>query len=422
MLHCRFATNVLLISCLTGISLAQPGSSTANATTVTPETGFISPAKYTNAFFGFALPLPQNVPLGGMSLRPKSGPVHFLFGVQAQRNGLAVLTVTAKAEGSVPDGARGAASGPKHLSTKRVEIGGREFWKGESQEKAAGGKMRGLGFATSNSGYVLQFDVVSFDAKLGDELQRSIESITFFDPSKAEEVAGPDCHPYNSAPQSSSASSAPILTSKRIGNLDLGTISGNTYTNQTLGFSYDFPAGWVTTDKETQEKVIETGHEAMWGNDPGAAREHEVMEQCTRRLLWVSKYPEGTKTDEVNPLIAILVLDPSCGGADLQFPKSAEDRNAIRQIGEQFVGSMLGSHGVRNQKIGFGAHDAGGRLVISVSYSFTVDAPKSKSLHEVFTAFAITTAKDYWVAWMFMSGSQSDLDQVKKGNVRFLPQ
>jgi hypothetical protein len=45
-----------------------------------------------------------------------------------------------------------------------------------------------------------------------------------------------------------------------------GGVSGNTYKNDSLGFTNLFPAGWVVNDKTTQNKVIEAGHEFAYGD------------------------------------------------------------------------------------------------------------------------------------------------------------
>ncbi len=103
--------------------------------------------------------------------------------------------------------------------------------------------MRSVTFATSLDGYVLEFNIISFDAKLTAQLQHSIESMTFFDPARAKEIAGPE-------------SQARLHLLNRIENLNPGTIRGNTYTNEEVGFSYEFPAGWVVTDKATQERLM----------------------------------------------------------------------------------------------------------------------------------------------------------------------
>jgi hypothetical protein len=50
------------------------------------------------------------------------------------------------------------------------------------------------------NGYTLQFIVLAFDAKLGDELRRSIESISFFDPAQAKALAGSNARPLLAKP------------------------------------------------------------------------------------------------------------------------------------------------------------------------------------------------------------------------------
>jgi hypothetical protein len=89
--------------------------------------------------------------------------------------------------------------GQKGLDTKKIEVGGREFWKSESQAKGSAGKMRNITFTTAIDGYVLRFNIVSFDPNLTDQLQHSLENITFFDPATAKEIAGPDSRPYRPA-------------------------------------------------------------------------------------------------------------------------------------------------------------------------------------------------------------------------------
>jgi len=207
-----FTAILFLLGCLTPDGAAQSDSPTAKPPTVTPESAFTSASKYTNAFFGFALPMPKNLaslfreatpPLNGVSSH------HFLFGLQSLSTNYSgahatpikptLLNVTAEQSSAAPDEARKAASGPKGQSVTQIEIGGKEFWKGELQEKVPQGKMRSIVFATALNGFVLQFDVESFDGKLTDELQNCIAAIVFFDPAKARDVAGPDSRAYNPA-------------------------------------------------------------------------------------------------------------------------------------------------------------------------------------------------------------------------------
>lgn len=155
-----------------------------------PETGYISDSHYVNAFFGFSLTLPQDVDFRDFVL-PPLGKSHSIFGVQTQRKGLTALRVSATQNvGDPSDEARKAAAGVKGGSVKKVEIAGREFWKSESEESSRAGTMHTLIYATTMSGYTLQFMVVSFDGKLAKELRHSVESITFVDPAQAKVLAG----------------------------------------------------------------------------------------------------------------------------------------------------------------------------------------------------------------------------------------
>jgi hypothetical protein len=391
---------------LVSIGLAR----TLPDTGTTLETGYVSDFRYINAFFGSMLPLPHDADFHELPI-PSDGNSHFVFGLQAQRKGLTVLWVQAiKARGSPTDEAQKAAAGPKGNRTKRIEIGTREFWKAESEEKSRAGKMHNVTYATAMSGYTLQFTVLAFDAKLGDELLRSIESIPFFDPAQAKALAGSNARQFPGKPQGTSTA---LATATHIGQLKLGVVSGNTITNDTLGFSFQFPAGWVLADKTTQENVVKAGHQFAWGNDLAAAREHEVLERCSKILFWATKYPEGTKTDEINPLIAILAFDSACfPGVDL--PKSTEDTDGIRQVAIQISRSLSGTPFIGKGRHSVSAFTLQTRLLVDLSSAFQVEAPTRRQPVDVFTSIILTQANGYWVMWMFMNGSQSGLDELKR--------
>ena len=167
---------------------------------VTPAAGLISPEKYTNAFFGFSLPLPQDPALFELAL-PSKGDYYSLFGLKAQKRGrLTALMVSAtQTIGASSELARKAAGGAKEQKTRKTSIDGKEFWESESLEKSAAGKMREIAYVTAIDGYLLQFRILSFDPKLTEELQRCVETLQFFDPTKAAEVAGPNSRAYNPA-------------------------------------------------------------------------------------------------------------------------------------------------------------------------------------------------------------------------------
>jgi hypothetical protein len=422
----RQAAVLILVFSGAAIAAAQSDPAAIRLPGTAPEIGYVSPEKYTNAFFGFSLPLPQDSALREFRISFKDDG-HFLFGLQSQKVStgffgpsakLAIFTVTAKQSGNTsPEEVRKAASGPKRKGTTKIEIGGREFWKSESQEKGAGGRLRSVAYATSFNGYVLQFNIESFDDKLTDKLQHSIESITFFDPAKAAEMAGSGSVAYD-PPVPRDGSEAAVPSSKRIGSLSPGLVKGNTYVNDALGIHYEFPDGWVVNDEATQNRVMEAGHQFAWGNSPGAAREHEAFQQCARVLLFTTKYPAGTKGDEMNPLIVIMAMDPECSpGA--RFPTSIDERDAIKQIAQQMIHSFAGTPFIPKGKTSVRAFMVQAHLMLEFSGDFTVNVPGQAAPKSIFTSFAVTEARDYWIAWGFMSDSQAGLQELKNTKIEF---
>jgi hypothetical protein len=387
------------------------------ASVAVPESGFISPDKYTNAFFGFSLPLPEDSAFRAFQL-PSNGASHSLFGLQAQKKGLTAFTIEATLmNGASSEQAQKAASEPKTQNVKKIEIDGKEFWKGESQVKSSAGKMWHINYATTTNGYLLKFIIVSFDGKLSEVLQHCIEATKFFDPAKAQEMAGSNSRAYNPvAPRNPKPVVLP--SNNRIGQLSAGVVSGNTYKNDALGFTYEFPAGWVVNDKAIQDKVMEAGHQFAWGDSPSAAREHTAFQQCGRVLLMATKYPEGTKTEGYNPLVIVIAVDFACSpGA--HFPSSIDDHDAVKEAAQQLIHAFAGTPFVSKGKNSVRAFAVQGHVMLDVSGSFQVTPPGSNTPLDIFTSIDVTQLNGYWVGWAFASGTQSGLEEMKNTKIAF---
>jgi hypothetical protein len=387
------------------------------ASVAVPESGFISPDKYTSAFFGFSLPLPQDSAFREFQL-PSHGTSHSLFGLQARKNGLTAFTIEATLMNDASsEQARKAASEPKAQNVKKIDIDGKEFWKGESQVESPAGKMLSTNYATTINGYRLKFIVVSFDGKLSEVLQHCIEAAKFFDPAKAQEMAGSNSRAYNPvAPRNPNPLVPP--SSSRIGQLSAGVVSGNTYKNDALGFTYEFPSGWVVNDKAIQDKTIEAGHQYAWGDSPSAAREHAAFQQCARVLLMATKYPEGTKTEGYNPLVVVIAVDAACSpGA--HFPSSVDDHDAVKEAAQQLVHAFIGTPFVSKGKNSVTALVIQGHVTLEVSGSLHVNSPASNPPLDIYTSMDVTELNGFWVGWAFASGSQSGLQEMKNTNITF---
>jgi len=413
----QLAKITLFIFCLCSVMRAQYTPTPQASGSL--EEGFVSRTKYTNAFFGFTLQFPQDTSLHGLSLPSGNPSRHFLFGLKSVEHGITALTVTAAPSGlASAEDARKAASGPKGQNAKRIEIGGKEFWKSESQDKGAAGKMWTVKYAAALMGYILEVDIVSFDGKLTNELERSIESVTFFNPEKAKEMAGADSQPYNTEGLPRSTGAAVPQPSGRIKGLSEGTVSGNNYINAALGLSYQFPAGWHVADKATQDRVIEAGHEAAWGNSPSATREHETAQNCTRALLWTSKYPEGTRTEDVNPLIVLSVADPDCFPG-IRFPTSSDDQETISQVGQALARSFQGAPLFGQGNMRLGTLTAQGHFFLEVSGVSKMNVPGHVAPVEAHNSMVFTSANNFWLIWIFSSGSEAGLQELKNTNITF---
>src|SRR5579864_8261548 len=369
------------------------------------ESGFLSATKYTNAFFGFSLPLPKNSDIRKL-LEPTKGPAlsHFLVGF-ASKDGMNTFIVTAKKAGAVSqDPAKNDAAGPMALKTKEMQIGGQVFWKSDSHQKKSEGQLQTLIFATELKKYVVTFYIASFDSKLTAELEKSIEGLRFFDPAQAQEEAGADSRTYNpSMPQ----------PENRISQLSDGAISGNIYYNSELGFRYQFPEGWTIYDKAMQADMTEAGHQFVW-RGPFAEREYASGSECTKNLLFLTRYREGTRLHQFNPVVLVMAMDPKCT-PELAFPSSPRDQDAVKRIANYFVNSFktptmtsLGSARVR-------AFENAGHLMLEISQSSSLvtKTPGSTTTYNIRTTLLLMQAGEYWVMWLFATDDDSELEQLR---------
>jgi hypothetical protein len=387
------------------------------ASVAVPESGFISPDKYTNAFFGFSLPLPQDSAFRAFQL-PPNGTSHNLFGLQAQKNGLTAFTIEATLKnGASSEQARNAASEPKAKDVKKIEIDGKEFWKGESQVKSSAGKMWSTNYVTIAHGYLLKFVIVSFDGKLPEALQHCIEASKFFDPAKAQEMAGSNSREYNPVARRNPNQLVPP-SSTRIGQLSAGVVSGIAYKNDSLGFTYELPAEWVVNDKAIQDKTRDAGHQYAWGDSPSAASEHAAFQQCARVLLMATKYPEGTKTEGYNPLVVVIAVD-SAGSPSAHFPSSIDDHDAVRESAQQLVRAFAGTPFVSKGHNSVRAFVIQGHVILEITGSFHVNSTGTNTPLDIYTSMDVAQLNGYWVGWAFASGNQSELQEMKNTKVAF---
>lgn len=407
----QLAALIVLFSLLFDLNIcAQSPMQARSSSNVVPENGFLSPGKYTNAFFGFSLPLPKDTGLREQTLSLKRGiRDHFLLGLHSSGEGLTTFTITAKeASGEAEKEARKDAAGPNSSKLKEIKIGGRTFWRSESPKTIG---TQTLVFSTAVDDYAVQFEVISFNPEITMELERNIEQLTFFDPSRAKVMAGADSKPYTPG--------ASQFPTNRIGQLSAGSIFGNVYRNEELGFRYEFPQDWVVMSRTTQEGGAQPGHQFKWGDSPTAQQEHEAASQCTRDLLFVTHHlEEDSKIEQFNSKVLLTVADPKCVPGS-RFPKTIDDREAVQQIARQVVQYFKTSAMSSTEPARVRAFNNAGRTTIEISQSFAVATAGQPDPTTVFFSTLVMEVDNYWIIWIFSTDNKKELQELRNTKIFF---
>lgn len=395
----------------------KTATAASTAEELAPDSAYVSPTKYTNAFFGFSMQLPKELRWGTFTVNYGRETIYFLGGalVRRETKPTMVSLVAKKPDGDAEEEAQKFV-GRERRQVRVVEIAGKKFWTAEEETIKNGNKMRDLSYATPLNGLVLEIDIVSGDSKLMQEVRRNVEGIQFFDPAKAAEMAGPD--------------SKPLLTPEvqmtkayeRLDQLDMGSVTGNVYKNEDLGFAYEFPAEWIANDKTTRDRAVEAGHKKDYGNELWTAREQEMIRECTRTVFAATKYPVGSEQFENNAareLMYITIVDPACI-PDAKFPTSLDDRETLRRIGEgelRVLARLRSAAGVKPALDGF---EVQGHLMVQILESIPLrDDLDSGAGKKVLIAHEITQLNGFWVTWTFMAPSEAEIDAMLKTRIKF---
>jgi hypothetical protein len=186
-----------------------------------------------------------------------------------------------------------------------------------------------------------------------------------------------------------------------------GMLSGNTYTNDALGLSYQVPDGWKG-DPDPKDEPID------WRGP------HKVANRCSRVLLWAT--PVSKIEGRFNPTATVFVTDPACLGI-AAFPESVEQVEEINKVAKKMGDSFnytpfMSPYG--NAVHQFSSH---GRVVIQVTGGLVINAVerghgKTKEPLEVKTSFTFTEANGYLVVWAYVA-NESSAEPLKNMQVTF---
>jgi len=383
-----------------------------------PESAFVSPHQYTNAFFGFKLLLPDDRHFQMVDLSESNKALqHFLFAEKSVKKGITLLIVSAiQVLGNPDEEAQKAAFLAGEQGAKApegVDIGGRLFWKNQTEQKTISGKVYRFRYATGLREFVLVFSVSAQDGRQADELRQNIESVKFFDPETAREVAGADSHPYLTDRVRHWLESAPQLDVAR---LDPGRLSGNVYSNPFLGFSYQFPSGW-----HAGQSSLEAANPNARRDSADSKKDQGLVGQCTRVLSVATKDPQEGHDDSFNPRIAMVAADPSCFAPDLNFPDSVHDEQAMELFGQALYRAFAGTAFLGRNASRLIAADLSGHVFLEMPSGSAIPVPGSTLLRKVHMSFVVTSLRGYWVIWLLESDTESELGRLLRTSISFVP-
>jgi len=191
----------------------------------------------------------------------------------------------------------------------------------------------------------------------------------------------------------------------QISQLPDGTLSGDTYTNDAVGVSYEFPNGWTATADVKGPTRIDVRHPRALAN------------QCSKVLL--SLNAPGKVSGRFSSFAILLAIDPACLSGP-PFPQSVSESEKIKKVAQKIAKAFSDTPYV--SPFGNTVHpfDSQGRLTIRLTAAVIINAiegepaPRKEPLR-VQTSFTFTELNGYWVAWAFIAddNSAAELQSVK---------
>ncbi len=201
----------------------------------------------------------------------------------------------------------------------------------------------------------------------------------------------------------------------RIIQLNKGTTSGNLYVNSELGLRYQFPDRWTVNEKETA-----VAHQLAWADDPSAKTENTSNSACSKKLLFVTKHPEGMLLNSFDPMALLIAVDPNCFPA-IPYPQSSADHETAQRSASQILSHLQTSGSVVRAPARVRAFDNGGRVMLEVSRPLSISTKEASltTLRNVERSLLVMPARGYWVIWIFVSGDDADMDRLKATKIFF---
>ncbi len=414
----------------TGPTAAKPA--TASAEQNYPEQAYLSPARYTNGFFGFSFEFPADA-----HLEPIPEPV-------APDNRIQLLKLggppPVNAEASIVSFPAGGRDGLNAKSLLRKALD-QELFRGVEELRALSKTMLGghqfyfyetrrgidehMLAAADLNGYVVMVELGAHNEKMVKDLESHFQRIVFFAPEQARQYIMADAHAYE-GPALSSHRRVQLESDPPERRIDPGKIEDGIYRNPALGFTYQVPAGWFVEPHGAVLPALERARArdsvaALLDGSPGGdASERQLMKACTRTLfsVWATRPgADGQIPYDDFGEVTLSATSAECFPS-VKFPSDAADRRAM----QDFVLMLSLSHPIVRDMRDARAFTTQGAVFLLLHGTVGFQVPNDQLSRRLSVAMAITERRGYLLTWFFAAPHDSDLEPLMKERVGFNPE
>lgn len=406
-------------------SSAEPSTTPNGGFGSDPEDAYVTSTRYTNAYFGFSLELPDAAGLKRVP-QPASTDRRIqlleMVGAAPERAGITLDAFEYKNKNYTD---------AKTMLRNRLEqelfvgveelhgigktsVGGRPFYYYETRR----GIDQHVVLAAEMDGYVLSANLQARDPKMVRDLMAAFSRMEFFAPQEAKRRAGPEAKLYQ-GPAISAQHLREVREALPGQHIDPGKVKGRVYVNEQIGMTYEFPDGWHVEPEGAVEPAVERYREKVLGEPLLGPREKAVVKACRRTLLsvWRSK-PESDGEVPYDDFgeVTLSTMPLACF-PNIHFPDDSRDAAAVRQ----FIVGLSFTLPLQRDMNTARTYEAGGKTFVlthgTIAYK---DAGEALS-RRISVALAMTVQRGYLLIWLFAAPHEDELRELLAAKVGFDP-
>ncbi len=426
----QYIAVICLLACSWSVAYAQTASSPSAAepqslAELDPETAFLSPTRYVNAFFGFVFEFPPDTQLKPVPMPASLDRRIQLLVMTGSSSTHPLVSISAfEYKGKNWTDAKGILrreldqelfTGVEELhGLSKTTIDGHQFFYFETRK----GVTQHVELATELNGYVLLIVLQANDASMVKNLTNAFYRTQFFPPQEAKQHAGPEAVAYE-GPAISSQRLRELKAAPPAASMDPGQIDGSVYRNAQIGFRYEFPKGWNIEPKGAVEPAVERYRAKVEDEPVIGPRERDVVKACRRTLLSAWKTKPGADSQVPYDDFGEVTLSamPLFCFPNLKFPDNPKDADAVRRFLVGFSFTQPLQRDMRDAR----AYEADGKTMLvtfgTIAYKEEGDALSRR----ISVALAITQHRGYLLVWLFAAPHDSELRELMKAKVSFDP-